>query len=292
MPNIDHDFFEPWLEYQHPIVRQLAFALASPNILAHVPDALPLSHHFQLHESTFWSRQYQLYIPRLQQLDRNPHLLLDFLAALKSTRLGLRFEHLMWFWLQDHAFHHYQLLGHSIQKIDGARTLGELDFVVFNEQTRQVEHWEVALKYYLAEADFSLAHWYGLNRSDTLQRKLLHFTHRQFQFRDACGHHIEQRYAVLKGQLYLPLAPATQACLPTWVNSARRLGTWGHHIREDAAFYRLQRHEWICPDLHASSQANSWWTDGLYYHQQQHYMFRSPTLLRLTQANSRVKTND
>ena len=39
----------------------------------------------------------------------------------KSTRLGLRFENLLWFWLQEDQYHPYQLLGHSIQKIDGAK---------------------------------------------------------------------------------------------------------------------------------------------------------------------------
>ena len=39
------------------------------------------------------------------------------LSQLKSTRLGLRFENLLWFWLQEDNYHPYQLLGHSIQKL-------------------------------------------------------------------------------------------------------------------------------------------------------------------------------
>ncbi len=91
----------------------------------------------------------------------------------------------MWFWLLDHRYHAYELLGHSIQIIDGARTTGELDFLIKNTETNQVEHWEVALKYYLGEIDLSLTTWYGLNRTDTLNRKLKHFTHKQFQFQQA-----------------------------------------------------------------------------------------------------------
>ena len=67
-------------------------------------------------------------LPRLKQLDEAPEPLLQFMSRLKSTRLGLRFENLLWFWLQEDQYHPYQLLGHSIQKIDGAKTLGELDF--------------------------------------------------------------------------------------------------------------------------------------------------------------------
>ncbi len=57
----------------------------------------------------------------------------------------------------DRDYHPFELLGHSIQIIDGAKTVGELDFLLHNHDTQQVEHWEVALKYYLAEADCSLA---------------------------------------------------------------------------------------------------------------------------------------
>ena len=60
-------------------------------------------------------------LTRLKQLDEAPEPLLQFMSRLKSTRLGLRFENLLWFWLQEDQYHPYQLLGHSIQKIDGAK---------------------------------------------------------------------------------------------------------------------------------------------------------------------------
>ena len=60
-------------------------------------------------------------LPRLKQLDEAPEPLLQFMSRLKSTRLGLRFENLLWFWLQEDQYHPYQLLYHSIQKIDGAK---------------------------------------------------------------------------------------------------------------------------------------------------------------------------
>ena len=272
-------FFEPWLLYQQPIVRQLAFTIASPNILQNIPDELDLHHTFGLHQPDFWSTQYLRYQPRLKQLDENPQALIDFISRLKSTRLGLRFEHLMWFWLCDAEYHDYELLGHSIQIIDGRNTLGELDFLLFNKNTQSIEHWEVALKFYLAEANFSLEHWYGLNRSDTLQRKLHHFSHKQFQFEQAKGYSIQQRFVVLKGQLYTPHLN-TNETTPFWLNTTRRLGTWGQTLF-DKDYYRLQRQEWICHDLPLSSDEAKWWTNGLYRHidQERYYMFRqAPTL--------------
>lgn len=273
---------EPWLQFSNPIVRQLGFALASPNILRQIPKDLAVLHSFQLHEDCIWQQHFLDYLPRLKQLDQQPKPLLDFVAMLKSTRLGLRFEMLVWFWLLDDAYHPYQLLGHSIQMIDGPRTIGELDFLIFNRDLKRVEHWEVAVKYYLAEHDYSLQHWYGLNRSDRLARKLKHFTEKQFQFKQALHHEIEARFCILKGQLYR--AQHSAASLPTWVNPSRRLGTWGHTLpHPELHYYRLQRHEWLCANAYASSLPAHWWTDGLYKRQddEDYYMYRqAPHLSR------------
>lgn len=271
---------EPWLQFRHLLVRQLAFSICSPNILAALPTELALKHAFKLHDNELWKTHFQNYHARLLFLDQHPQALERFVQQLKSTRLGLRFEMLIWFWLLDQDYHPYQLLGHSIQKIAGAKTLGELDFVLFNQDSQKIEHWEVALKYYLAERDFTLTYWYGLNRSDTLLRKLNHFSQKQFQFEDALEHKIEQRYAVLKGQLYLPLEPHQN--IPLWVNAERRFGYWGSIIPpQSAAFYRLQRLEWICPQAQVSSQTAQWWSNGLYLQKDQSnfYMFRSAALL-------------
>jgi hypothetical protein len=279
-----HQLFEPWLQFKHPLLRQLAFAVASPNILSALPLELDIQHAFHFHPSQIWQQHFQTYLPRLKQLDQDPKELEDFMAQLKSTRLGLRFEMFMWFWLLDHRYHAYELLGHSIQIIDGAKTAGELDFLIFNRDLKRVEHWEIALKYYLAEYDYSFQHWYGLNRSDRLARKMQHFTEKQFQFSHALEHEIEIRFCMLKGQLYLPqYHPHT---LPDWVNPTRRLGYWGHDIPPvELAYYRLQRHEWICANATTTSQTAIWWTDGL-YKQDQHeayYMYRqAPQLARQT----------
>jgi uncharacterized protein len=273
-------FFEPWLQFNNPIVRHLAFCIASPNILTEIPNDLAIKNHFELHPDQKWQTHYQNYESRLKQLDQQPQQLIDFLAQLKSTRLGLRFENLLWFWLLDDDHHPYRLLGHSIQKIAGAITLGELDFVVLNQETQEVEHWEVALKYYLGEGKLDLAQWFGLNREDTLQRKLKHFTERQFQFTEANHYPIQRKFAVMKGQLYLP-TDQIELSVPSWINASRRLGQWGTQI-PTTPYYRLQRHEWLCPDQDASSLPAIWWTNGLYYHHTptpSYYMFRQPSLL-------------
>lgn len=264
-------YFEPWRAFKQPLVRQLAFTVASPNILNSTPLELTIKHPFQWHDTAQWQHYFEDYQPRLKQLDQNPTALEDFLNRLKSTRLGLRFETLMWFWLTEADYHPYQLIGHSLQQREGAKTLGELDFLLKNTETKQIEHWEVALKYYLAEANYQLPNWFGLNRTDTLYKKLQHFTEKQFQFKHVDQHVIDRKFAIMKGQLYLP--QQRNHSIPNWVNPQRRLGTWGHDILPE--YYRLQRHEWICTHHFASTTATTWWTNGLYHnHHLQDYMFR------------------
>ncbi|WP_179999358.1 DUF1853 family protein [Acinetobacter sp. YH12239] len=276
---VQSDFYEPWQNFHHAIVRQLAFVIASPNIIRFAPKELTIVHPFELHHEQFWQTQYEKYISRLHDLDQNPQKLIDFIQQLKSTRLGLRFEYLMWFWLQDDQRDQadFSLLDHSVQIIDGRHTLGEIDFVILNHHTQEIEQWEVALKFYLAEQDFQLQHWYGLNRSDTLFRKLNHFTQKQFQFTQANTYKIDRKIAVMKGQLYFPYHTELQT-LPNWVSPHRRIGTWGHQLR--SSFYRLERQEWICPNASQTSNEAHWWSNGLYHNVQtnQFYMYRQPAL--------------
>lgn len=280
--SITNSFMEPWLKYKTASVRQLAFALASPNILSSIPSDLTIQHNFQIHDNHHWNELYTQYESRLAELDLNSSELELFLAKLKSTRLGLRFEMFFWFWLLDDKYHHYKLLEHSIQIIDGPKTVGELDFLILNTKKNRIEHWEVALKYYLAEQDYSLPFWYGLNRSDTFARKLNHFTQKQFQFSHAPEHEISHKYAVMKGQLFLP-ETRLNTTIPTWINSSRRLGHWGNSLKNSSeGYYRLERQEWICPHAEKTSKTAMWWTDGLYFQRntQSYYMYRNSSLLK------------
>ena len=281
---------EPWLQFKTAEVRQLAFAIASPNLLREWPHDLAKDvakgHHFDWHGDAIWQQHFARYCPRLQQLDHQPEALLQFLQQSKSTRLGIRFEQLLLFWLQDAAYHPYELLGHRLQQRQGRQTLGELDFLLKNHDTGQVEHWEVALKYYLAEADASIAHWYGLNREDTLQGKLLHFSQQQFQFVQAEDIEIQQRFAVMKGQLFLPQHFDTQR-LAQWLNPTRRMGIWSSQL-PNPAFYRLQRREWLCADAECTSSPAQWFADGLYKdtQQEQYWMLRCQQHLSRTAQNA------
>lgn len=299
----EYNFFEPWYQFHDPLVRQLAFAIASYNVLSDFPEGITVRHDIQFHPDQFWQDAYQRYQPELCQLDQNPQPLYQFLQQVKSTRLGLRFEALLWYWLNDSKNQNYQLLGHSIQQHHAGKTLGEIDFLVRNCATDQVEHWEVALKYYLADDSnhqqkFAISDWVGLNRNDTFEHKLRHFSQKQFQFDQALGHPIQQRFAVMKGQLFLPNTARHPSnaqdhtpnhnSLPNWLNTTRRLGMWQANAPQDQHWRRLKRSEWLSPEYLSEAQIrqqqkNAFWTNGLYFDetQLQYLMIRlnSPTMV-------------
>lgn len=262
-------YFEPWKDYTHPLVQQLVFTLASPNLIHYFPTEIELNQNIKFHSTDLWLDFYLDYRPRLQYLDNQPQELINFINKIKSTRLGLRFEALLWFWLNDPDNQHFQLLGHSIQNHQRGFTLGEIDFLVKNKHTQQIEHWEVCLKYYLAEENLQFNSWIGLNSNDTLQHKLNHLIKKQFQFKFALNFNIDQRFAIIKGQFYLP---EKHTIIPSWVNLQRRLGQWLTFPPNTENWRRLTRQEWLCPfTLNNNSDflKIKWWNNGIYYNSQQ-----------------------
>ena len=85
-----HQLFEPWLQLKHPLVRQLAFAVASPNILSALPLELDIQHAFHFHPSQIWQQHFQTYLPRLKQLDQDPKELEDFIKITKLKFIAFR----------------------------------------------------------------------------------------------------------------------------------------------------------------------------------------------------------
>ncbi|HRA92255.1 MAG TPA: DUF1853 domain-containing protein, partial [Acinetobacter sp.] len=77
--NVTPDYFEPWLQFKTPIVRQLAFCIASQTLLNEVPPDLEMKHSFEFHQQHIWQTYYHAYKSRLLKLDRNPRELVEFL---------------------------------------------------------------------------------------------------------------------------------------------------------------------------------------------------------------------
>lgn len=273
---------QPWFLFRHPLVRELAFCIASPPLLAHWPASL--AHHANqfisaqdivLPDYQFWQQQFVNYLPRLQQLDIHPQQLEQHISSLRSRRLGIRFEHLLAFWLQDNTYHPFTLLGQGIKRMDGQRTVGEIDFLILNQDTQHIEHWEVAIKFYLGESHLNPEHWLGANRRDSLDRKLNHICLHQFHVTHTDEHAIDVRRAIIKGRLYYPVGRPIHE--PNWATPEHLTGFWGYRVPpapKGFIWRYASRQEWMvaiadCRPLSSPTDVADtiypvYWRDGLY----------------------------
>lgn len=263
-----------WLNFRHSAVRDLAFALASPPLLSHWPTEFSAHQVIDLPDYTFWQGLYQRYLPRLHALDLDPSPLEQFLSTLPSSRLGIRFEALLSFWLKDDSggWHDFQLLAQNIQLKDEKRTIGEVDFIIKNKITGDIEHWELSLKFYLGEGVLRPYEWRGLNDRDTFGRKIKHTLTKQFNVDrihlPLLGEKvIDQRRAIFKGRLFYPdnVPDAAKESLTTWLHPDHLRGTWGYDLPLNISWRRAARREWLTPEPQPVAQIKpTYLTHGLY----------------------------
>ncbi|APU70205.1 DUF1853 family protein [Christiangramia flava] len=76
----------------------------------------------------------------------------------------------------------YHLLAHSIQVIEGKRTLGELDFLLRDTENGKILHVELVYKLYLYDPGFASENdrWIGPKRKDRYSYKIQKLTKNQF----------------------------------------------------------------------------------------------------------------
>lgn len=81
------------------------------------------------------------------------------------------------------ASSNYEMLYENIQLVKDKKTIGELDFIISNKDTKQLLHIELAYKFYLFDPSLSavvLENWIGPNRNDSLKEKLDKLRNKQF----------------------------------------------------------------------------------------------------------------
>lgn len=189
--------------FKHPMVRDLAWAIASPPLLANEQDALVSMAWFQ--------QQYLSYLPRLFALDNNPAPLIEFIN--RQQRLGVYFEQLWHFFFEDSP--NFDVLLANIQIQDSHQTYGEFDFIIREKATQIVTHFEVAVKFYLGYQHDSAENklWYGANIKDRLDIKIDHMLKHQIRLGHLASaqavlkqHNItiDDEKIILKGRLYQP----------------------------------------------------------------------------------------
>lgn len=201
-----------------PIVRDLAWALASPNLLQHSPQAP---------DNLWYSQLLTEYQHRLLELDESPELL--HLHCQPHRRLGFYFESLWHFFLLDHD--RYQLLAHDWQQVVDGTTVGAFDFIVWDQRLKRIEHWELAVKFYLiSQQDNPFDSAFGMNPRDKLRRKHQHMLNHQLmlsqqphvrQHLKRLGLLPQHKRLILKGRLYYP------ASCQQFLSEHGERGIWG-----------------------------------------------------------------
>ena len=230
--------YAPWEAYRRPFVRDLAYVLACPNVLTTWLDFAPhqTTHKVAIHSAAFWQQQFEAYKPRLKELDttNDYQALTRYLLKRPSpNRLGFHFEGLLSFWLEDgfaRKLHRYETLANNVQLYNGKQTTGELDLILYNHEDNLVEHWELAIKFFMGSAPFAPINWVGINSNDNLQRKMTHMQTKQFRtvWVETKSHgqvKIDKRYGVIKGRFFLPMNIANFV-YPHWLTPSFPMHEW------------------------------------------------------------------
>lgn len=90
----------------------------------------------------------------------------------KKLPLGKRVEYFFEYYIKLALC--YNIVNKNIQIIKDGNTLGELDFILYDNFKKRFEHVELVYKYYLYDPSFEneLDRYIGPNRNDTLVKKL------------------------------------------------------------------------------------------------------------------------
>lgn len=167
-----------------------------------------------------------------------------------NTRLGFVYQELCKRLFTQHP--DYEILAEEIQIFKGKQTLGAIDFLLKHQN--QIEHWEVAIKFYLLKDGL----WYGPDSRDRLDIKL----HRMLthQLNMSMKEEFHERFPHLtsispkmfiQGRLYtnpFENEVVPDQCLSYQLNNSVIIGHWCFQhqlplIKEP--LYKLQKLDWI-----------------------------------------------
>ena len=175
-------------------------------------------------------------------------------------RLGQHFEKIWQHWLS--ASSDYQLRHANLQVNEHKRTVGEFDFLLTKND--QVEHWELAVKFYLGVGDRTqLLNWYGPNTADRLGTKIERLNTHQLVLseHDAAREllkkldmNVDQVRCIVKGRLFHPYKDFINGTLtvPASVNPNHEHGWWMtledfSSSRDTDRFVLLEKIDWLAP---------------------------------------------
>lgn len=205
----------------------------------------------------------------LEQLDRDASALLSHLEQRPTHRLGIYFEQLWHFFLQEDP--ETELIAHNLPVHDTDRTIGEFDCLYYCRQRERHVHLELAVKYFLSlpaaratNAAATASDWVGPDNRDRLDLKLEQLLERQILLGD---HPVSQqalrergiatlsKEIALKGYLFQPLVTSERSPTPPGYNSDCKLSHWVRYDQLQShcnslasdTYSLLPKMQWLCP---------------------------------------------
>ncbi len=159
--------FRKNIYFNNPDVADLAWAIGSPPLMG---EEAAGGRYILLSEEWF-NEQFELHLEWIQELEKNPKPLEQWLAADAQKLLGKRFESLLGFWFSHSPY--FELLYRNVVLHHQQNTTGEIDFIVKEKSSGNILHIETACKYYLGERkSSSWKNWIGPNGHDSLDIKM------------------------------------------------------------------------------------------------------------------------
>ena len=185
---------------------------------------------------------------------------------LPTIRLGKQIERIFSFLFKSSS--NYSILKENIQIVDGKITIGELDFIIRNNETKEISHLEIVYKFYLYDEIHSLIElekWIGPNRKDSFIQKFDKLKSKQFPLlykpitadvlNDFDSHNMRQQLCFM-ASLFVPFSMLDKS-IPT-INNLAIVGYWltliDFKITAKAAnkYYLPKKHEWGIAPHHNS----------------------------------------
>ncbi len=214
--------------FKNSCVADLVWAVSSPPLLNTTVNGC------NWFSNDWYQQLHDELIDELHQLDRDPQALQGLLAAQKDQRLGNYFETL-WAYVLELSTR-YELVERNLQIHDGERTVGEMDFIVFDRHSGRYAHWELAVKFYLGLGN-TVQHnaWHGPAKKDRLDLKVEHLRSRQTLLSQhpaaqaelaQRGITIEECAVIMKGRLFYPWQQQGPEWNPEDSNPSHLRGVW------------------------------------------------------------------
>lgn len=158
----------------------------------------------------------------------------------------------------------YQVLVYNLQVKKGNRTIGEIDFILKENETSKIVHVELTYKFYIIDTDISepIHQLIGPNRRDMFFTKIEKIKNRQFPLlhtsegtdaleQEGIDHEKIEHQCCFKGQLFFPyknfdvhIRPLNKACVQGfWL----KFDDFNAQEFQGHSYYIPYKSEWVVP---------------------------------------------